>query len=261
MGTNIFIGLLLVLIPFGIFAKDIEVAGEFESLQCDNVGYIYATKNNTIYKYNEKGDLLGSYNYNKYGAKPSIDVSVPMRVFLYFSDFKKIIILDSRLTEMRIIDVVFFTEVENPTLACFSKDQNIWMYNATRFTLLKVDNVGNKMYESQNLISLVNQDIVPTKIREQENNVFLTDTSKGILVFDILGTFIKMIPLRHIELFQVKDGKLYYFSEQMFQSVNLKTLENTIYHIDCDIRVKRVLLTNQSYVKWLKDKFVIIPVD
>jgi hypothetical protein len=261
MNTKIFIGFLLVLIPFGILAKDIEVAGEFESLQCDNIGYIYATKNNTIYKFDEKGDLLASYNYNKYGAKPSIDVSVPMRVFLYFSDFKKIIILDSRLSEMRIIDVNLFTEVENPTLACFSKDQNIWMYNATRFTLLKLDNVGNKMYESQNLISLTNQNIIPTKIREQENNVFLTDTSKGILVFDILGTFIKMIPLRQVELFQVKDGKLYYFSERMLQSINLKTLENTTYNIDCDINVKRVLLTNQSYVKWLKDKFVIIPVD
>ena len=108
MNTKIFIGFLLVLIPFGILAKDIEVAGEFESLQCDNIGYIYATKNNTIYKFDEKGDLLASYNYNKYGAKPSIDVSVPMRVFLYFSDFKKIIILDSRLSEMRIIDVNLF---------------------------------------------------------------------------------------------------------------------------------------------------------
>ena len=261
MYTKIFINLLLFLVPLIVSAKDIEVSGEFESLQCDNVGYIYATKNNTIYKYNEKGELLASYNYNKYGAKPSIDVSVPMRVFLYFSDFKKIIILDSRLSEMRVIDANLFTEVENPTLACFSKDQNIWMYNATRFTLLKLDNVGNKMYESQNLISLVNQNIVPSKIREQENNVFLTDTSKGILMFDILGTFIQMIPLKHVDLFQVKDSKLYYFSECMLQSINLKTLENTVYNIGCDADVKRVLLTNQSYVKWLKDKFVIIPVE
>lgn len=261
MYTKIFIGLLLVLTPFFLLAKDIEVIGEFESLQCDNVGYIYATKNNTIYKYNEKGDLLASYNYNKYGAKPSIDVSVPMRVFLYFSDFKKIIILDSRLTEMRMIDINFFTEVENPTLACFSKDQNIWMYNATRFTLLKVDNVGNKMYESQNLISLINQNIVPTKIREQENNIFLTDTSKGILMFDILGTFIRMIPLQQVDLIQVKDEKIYYFSERLLQSINIKTLAHTIYKIDCDNNVKRVLLTNQSYVKWLDDRFVIIPVE
>jgi hypothetical protein len=162
---------------------------------------------------------------------------------------------------MRIIDVNFFTEVENPTLACFSKDQNIWMYNATRFTLLKVDNVGNKMYESQNLISLVNQNIVPTKILEQENIIFLTDTSKGILMFDILGNFIKMIPLKQVDLIQVKDEKLYYFSERVLQSINLKTLEHTVYNINCDINVKRVLLTNHSYVKWLNDRFVIIPVE
>jgi hypothetical protein len=135
------------------------------------------------------------------------------------------------------------------------------MYNATRFTLLKVDNVGNKMYESQNLISLVNQNIVPTKIREQENIIFLTDTSKGILMFDILGNFIKMIPLKQVDLIQVKDEKLYYFSERVLQSINLKTLEHTVYNINCDINVKRVLLTNQSYVKWLKDRFVIIPVE
>ncbi len=242
-----------------MYSKTVEVVGDFETVQCDNVGFIYATKNNNIYKYNDEGKLLYVFNYNRYGARPSIDVSTPMRVFLYFADFKKIIILDSRLAEIRSIDANLFTDIENPTLACYSKDQNIWMYNATRFTLMKIDNIGNRVYESQSLSILTDDYFLPIRIREQENNVFLTDTTRGILMFDILGTYLKTIPLKSIEYFQIKEGKIFFYFDNRFQSIDLSSFEIKTYNVNEDPLVRRILLSNGNLVKLGKEKFTISP--
>lgn len=262
LGTLRFYGLLFFLLSSTFLnASTIEVAGSFETIQCDNIGFIYATRDNNIYKYNNQGKLLYTYNYNKYGAKPSIDVSTPMRILLYFADFKKIIILDSRLTEVRGIDVNLYSDIENPTLACFSKDQNIWMYNATRFTLIKMDNIGNRIYESQSLAILTNTSISPTKIKEQENHVFLLDTAKGILMFDILGTYLKTVPIKSVESFQVKDGKLFFYNNNKFQSIDLNTFDIETYQVNDDPTVRKILLSNESLIKLSIDKFSISSMD
>jgi len=253
--------ILLLCLPFFMEGKNIEVTGEFKTIQYDNTGFIYATSRNTVYKYNDEGKLLCSYNYSQFGTQPSIDVSTPMRVFLYFADYKKIIILDSRLSEIRRIDASLFSDLENPTIACFSKDQNIWMYNATRFTLLKIDNVGNRIYESQSLSTLTEKNIQPIQISEQKNNVFLNDTSNGILVFNILGTYIKTIPIKGVSYFEVHEGKLYFYTNHQLQSIDIQSYELQTYKTKDDENVRSIILNKGKFVSLSSDKFSISTIE
>ena len=65
----------------------------------------------------------------------------------------------------------------------------------------------------------------PDFMIEQNNKLFLNDSTKGIYVFDVYGTYNKTISIKGLTHFQINNDELIYFKGGKMKSYNLKTLE------------------------------------
>ncbi len=117
-----------------VFVDSLHIDAEY--VTTDNLQNIYAlTANNQLTKYNEKGKRLFTYNNEIYGMPSSIDVSNPLRPFLYFKDFSKGIVLDRTLTELYEYDLSIFDVNSLISVAAPSPDNGIWLFEETQFKL------------------------------------------------------------------------------------------------------------------------------
>ena len=80
-------------------------------------------------------------------------------------------------------------------------------------------------------------------------------------MFDILGTYLKTVPIKSVESFQVKDGKLFFYNNNKFQSIDLNTFDIETYQVNDDPTVRKILLSNESLIKLGIDKFSISSMD
>jgi hypothetical protein len=63
---------------------------------------------------------------------------------------------------------------------------------------------------------------------EYNNNVFLNCPETGIYMFDIFGTFSKLIPLKNIKQLQVDENIFYYATDSGFCSYNFNIMHFNI---------------------------------
>jgi hypothetical protein len=61
---------------------------------------------------------------------------------------------------------------------------------------------------------------------EANNKVFLNDTARGILIFDVFGTYSKTIPVKHLNALQADADNVYYFQNRWFHKIDLRTSEH-----------------------------------
>ncbi|MEP6930271.1 MAG: hypothetical protein ABI850_09670, partial [Flavobacterium sp.] len=60
----------------------------------DELGNIYAIyTDNTLVRYNEKGDSTGFYRSALNGDIGSVDVTNPLRILLYYPSFNKVVLV------------------------------------------------------------------------------------------------------------------------------------------------------------------------
>ncbi len=115
------------------------------------------------------------------------------------------------------------------SLAGYSHDNGLWIYDQPSFELLRFNNNLEITDRTGNLSQILGIELQPTFLLEKDNRVFVNNPATGVLVFDVFGTYIKTIPVNDIATFQVMDDELVYFYEGHLRSWNLKTSESTFY--------------------------------
>ncbi len=164
-------------------------------LETDQFGYYYEVGDTEIKKFTKEGEIYRTYSNNVLGVIANVDVSNPYKVLVYFRDFTKMLILDNFLTPTT--DVIDLTEInlDETTLVCRSYNDGTWYYNPVKFELIRKNQELVTTNTSGNLANLLNKNIQPNFLLEYNNKVYLNDTTNGILVFDMYGTYLKTIPV------------------------------------------------------------------
>lgn len=122
------------------------------------------------------------------------------------------------------LDALGYNQV---TLACTSHNNGFWIFNQQNFELIRFDQSLQKSQQTGNITQLSGMEINPDFITEKNNNVFLNDSTKGILVFDMYGTYSKTIPLKGLTHFQVDNENIFYLHGNKLKSYNTKTMEES----------------------------------
>lgn len=190
----------------------------------DNVGNVYVVKGDEIKKYNKKGELLKVFSNKKSGKIFSIDASNPLRVLVFYKDQSQVIILDSQLTQNGDAIDLQGLNLEQSELICSSFNNGIWLYSRQNAELVRLDQQLNKAVSTGNLINLLNAEIKPNYLIENNGLVYLNDTQNGIYVFDIYGTYYKTISITGLQSFQVADQQVYYYKDSVLTSYHSKFL-------------------------------------
>jgi hypothetical protein len=184
------------------------------SFTVDNLGELYIINtDNQLKKYNEKGDSVGVFNQvTKYGKLSYVEAQNPWKAILFYQDYLTIVLLDKYL------NVVTSINLRNQNIfrvkaVTTSYDNNIWLFDEQDNKLKKVDDGGNKLFESVDFRLLFDSVPTPQKIIDYDGFVYLYDPEKGLYTFDYYGSFKSRLPFLHWAGFELIDKQIYGFDK------------------------------------------------
>jgi hypothetical protein len=193
-------------------------------LRIDQLNQVYLrTSAYELTKFSVDGQQIANFSDVQYGPISFVDPGNPLNLLLYYRPQQNVVILDVSLSVLRSFNLSRLGYVDVPVVAN-SQDNLFWIFDNTDGRLKKLDNKGNVVYSSVNLAS--EYDIrSPAFILARHNFVFLSDTGRGIFVFDNFGQFYRKFPITGVEKFQYANNQLIYYDEQQLQAVDMKTMK------------------------------------
>ena len=219
----------------------------------DNLGNAYVVVENQLLQFDPFGKPVSNFNENNLGVLDYVDAGNPMKILLFYPDFARIIILDSKLSLQSSINLRAIA-INQPLAACNSKENGYWVYDREDDQLKKVDLNLQVIQQSGNLTQRIGYQIQPGTMIEENGFVYLNNPATGILVFDRFGTFYKTIPYPNLADFQVIGKDVLFINKNRLLRYDSKSLSEreVILPIQDSIRLARIehhqlyLLTNDS---------------
>jgi len=195
------------------------------SLTTDNLGNSYLLNGNILEKYDSDGNLLKDFSDKSFGAIASVDAGNSLKVLLFYKAFQQILLLDNMLSPSGNSISLDELGYNQASFACSSHDNGFWIFSQQNSELIRFDQNLQKTQLTGNVNQLTGTEINPDFILEKYNKIFLNDSTKGIFVFDIYGTYNKTIPLKGLHHFQISNEQIIYFKDGKLKNYNMKTLE------------------------------------
>lgn len=187
-------------------------------ISSDPLGNIYVVKdNNTLLRFNNDGDSLGTFNEIKKGKISQIDASNPLRVLLFFSDYNQIVVLNNMLTQKNVIRLNT-AGFNNTNCIANSADGNFWLYDAGQGALIKSDEQLN-IKQNTNLRNFDQNPSNAIYMIESDRSVYISDSVEGIRKFDQFGFYVNTYHLSANQ-FQLINGQLIYLSLPYLNAYN-----------------------------------------
>lgn len=199
--------------------------GDITAFAIDNLDNIYLLNStNQLKKLNANGDSVAVFNnVKKYGQATLIDVSNPLRVLLYFQDFATIVVLDRLLNVRNTIDLRRHNILQVRAIGQ-SYDNKIWLFDELENKMKKIDEDGTLLLETPDFRQLFGTAPLPQRIYDQDQYVYLYDSTQGVFVFDYYGALKNKILITRWQNFKVSGnyifgsgpGKLYRYDIRKF---------------------------------------------
>lgn len=245
--------LILIICLLGVFnhyaqtklLKTIETNAT--KIAVDNLDNYYLYNHSKIDKYNSIGDKIATYSNNQLGDIENIDVSNPLKNLILHKNHNTLVILDNTLsTEQNSTLNLTDANLYNTSAYTYSGiDNGIWFYDKELFQLIKIDISMNRIYESGNLLRLLNKDsLIVTKLLERRNKLYVS-TKHETLVFDNYGAYYSSIHHQNSNLIGIEDNIIYSKNATTIKAYNTKTFEEQI--IDTNI-------SDNAFVIYRKNK-------
>lgn len=208
------------------------IPGNFTMMDVDVLNNIYLiTAGNQLKKYNANGDSMAVFNdVKKYGNPTLMDVSNPLKVLLYYKNYATVVMLD-RLLSLR--NSINFRQqnIFSVKAIATSYDNNIWLFDEQDYKLKKIDEEGKLLQESTDWRVLMDGVPSPTTIIDNNNFVYLYDSTKGFYIFDYYGTFKNNLPFLGWKNIAVSAGKITGLHNNRLHSYVIASLNDKTYAI------------------------------
>ena len=195
------------------FLKKLEYP--ISSFTVDNLGELYIIyTDNQLKKYDEHGDSIGVFNQvTKYGKLSYVEAQNPWKAILFYKNYSTIVLLDKYLNVLSSINLRKQNIFQVNALTT-SYDNNIWLYDEQENKLKKIDDSGNKLFETVDFRLLFDSVPSPQKIIDSDGFVYLYDPEKGLYIFDYYGSFKSKLPFLHWTDITVIDKQIYGFDKE-----------------------------------------------
>lgn len=228
LASIVFTFLLVAAAPDNGLLYKIPYTGAY--FTTDHLGNLYVVKqDNSILKYNPKGELIASINNKLLGRLEYMDVSNPFELYLYYKDQNRIVYTDNMLGNRGETDLNKL-EVANIGLIARSYDNHIWTWDQNDLQLKKYSKDLKLLSESGNSRMWAKGLIEPAYLIDNGQLVLMSDPKVGIYVFDAFANYFKTIPAEGVGRFQVNGDKIVFFHNNRLSVYDMKRLEWN--HID-----------------------------
>jgi hypothetical protein len=242
-----FLSLLLLFCSFNLTPElrlEGEIKGQFKFFTTDKLGNVFVlTQKNDIQKFDKKGKKLTEANFKVLGDATMIDAGNPLEIYVFYKDQNKLVYFDNMLNYRGETDLYKTLGVNNIQAVCRSYDNGFWFFDPDNFKLKKADKQGDLQSESINLANVADTILTPQMLLDDGKFVYLKTNNDRLLVFDILGNYIKTIPLEKFTSFQTKEENLIYSTYSDLYTYNPSTFEKDSYKLN-----QNTLFNNASFL-------------
>jgi len=190
-------------------------------LKVDIFDQVYTlTEDQYFKKWDKKGNLLFQYINNRDGKLSHIDVRNPLQILLFYTDQQRIISLDRTLSPLKEWQINqeewgFISSV------AMGKNDQIWLFDQFNYQLGSVNEEGKTDRQKTDLILCCLHPPDINFMALNENHLFLFDLKQGIVQCDLLGQFIRFIPIKEWQkiltfgntIWLIKDEKIIEISQ------------------------------------------------
>lgn len=238
----------------GDFVLLSNIPGSCSQMTTDNLGNVYMVSGCELKKFSPDGTLIKSFSDKTYGDIAFTDASDPLKILLYYHDFRQIIFLDNTLSVNGNVIDLDKMELLQPMLACSSYENGFWVYDQQDFQLIRFDKNLQHSNSSGNIAQLTEIEIKPNYLIEVNNMVYLNNPETGILVFDKYGTYSKTLSFKGLTSFQIIGDDLVYATESQLIEYNFKNFEQKSSTLplknvlDCDFSNDKIFIRDSSGV-------------
>lgn len=221
-------------VPKKVWKQDTIIRGDFDFFHVDMIGNVYTIKGDVINKFNSYGDTLFTQSIKFFGEITALDVGQSFKPVLFFRDQQALVYLDNTLSKNSEIALeeknLYLVE-----LVALSYSQNTtWMFDQSNSALIKMDVNLNEVARIDNLAQQLNQEIHPTFLQEFNDKLYMNNPEEGILVFDLFGTFLNILPIKNATYMDVDNNNVYYVKDNQLNVYNQKTFEETKIEVPVD---------------------------
>ncbi|RYY11575.1 MAG: hypothetical protein EOO04_35005 [Chitinophagaceae bacterium] len=233
------------------------IKGDISDFAVDNLGNCFTiSSTGQIKKLNSNGDSAGVFNdVRKYGKLYSIDISNPLKVLLYYKNFGTIVILDRFLNVRSTIDLRRQNMFQVRAIAQ-AYDNNIWVFDELESKLKKVSDDGKVVDQSADFRMIFDSMPSPQHILDQDKQVYLYDSVKGVYIFDYYGAFKQRLLFRGWSDFTVINNVIFGRDGQFLYRYEPGTLNLQQFPIAAAIRDAKKIRITPQYLYVLRDGWI-----
>ncbi len=234
-----------------------EINIEAKNIQTDNLGNLFVVSTtNQLYKYSSNGNLLSTLNYKYLGNISFVDATNPLEIYVFYKELNLVVFLDNNLAyrgEMKLENL----QIGQASAVARSFDNGLWTFDLADLQLKRMDKNGKNSQSSGNIRQFVSQkNITPAYIYDDNNRVFVVDSTVGIMVFDVFAHYLKTIPVKSVskikvigeDVFYYRDTTLYKYNQKTFQTASF-SLPTSSTMLDINIEKNRLYLLEKSKIK------------
>lgn len=219
------------------FKRIKTISGDIIAFTVDNLDNIYLlSSTNQVKKLNANGDSVAVFNeVKKFGKASLIDVSNPLKVLLYYKDFATIVVLDRFLAIRNIIDLRQHNILQVKAVGQ-SYDNKIWVYDELENKLKKIDDDGTLLQETTDFRQLFEPAPLPQRIYDEDQLVYLYDSSLAVYMFDYYGAFKSKVPINHWQNLKVTGKFIFGSNANMLYRYNIRTYKQDEWILPVELR-------------------------
>jgi hypothetical protein len=201
-----------------------SIAFSKASFTTDKLGNAYVIVDNQLLQFDSHGNPLANYSENNLGSLKSVDAVNPLKIVLFYPDFAKVIILDSKLAVQSTVDLRSMN-INQPMVVCNSEDNGYWVYDREDDQLKKIDPNLQVVHQSGSVTQLTGYQVSPVTMTSANGYVYINNPETGILMFDRFGAFYKTLPYLHLDNFQVVDKDILFINKNKLFRYDSKMLD------------------------------------
>ncbi|MFN3952433.1 MAG: hypothetical protein ACK4KT_08535 [Thermaurantimonas sp.] len=183
------------------------------SFTTDNLGNIYLIYDQEIQKivpYPQANTLKISFSEPNLGRVASIDPFNPMRILVRYQPFNHILFLDNKLNKIQQSLMLEELGLMDVQLASMTTQNRIWLYDQVLDQVLLYNpRIEGIEFSTQNITQLLGTENTPQYMQSDASGLYLYIPDVGLMIFDVFGNYIKLLPVRNLSSVQIRDKKLY----------------------------------------------------
>lgn len=191
----------------------------------DDLGNVYVLRGDELEIYDQHGKRGLANSTKTFGRIGTIDAFYSLKPLVFSREQGVLAMLDNTLSLQGSVIELPRQGYPQVTVVCMSVQNGFWLFDERELALIRTDRQMRQLAHTGRLDQLLGLTPRPTSMQEHDSRLYVNDPQNGILVFDLFGTYMKTIPIKNADSFEVRGRALFFFAGGRLQLYDMRSFE------------------------------------